>query len=104
MDNWKEQEVAEFALAVISKRTIGNTGAEYEKSGSGKDWQDCLTLSFDGFNNARILSLGNIWRDVLENKKTEFTGEVLAQETIVKLGETIRLETPYEVEIKVSYQ
>lgn len=104
MEDWKEQEVAEFALAVISKRTVGNVGAEYEEKGTGKDWQNCITLNLDGFNDARVLSLGDVWKQVLQNRQTEYTGEVLALETIVKFGETLQLETPYEVEIRVSYQ
>lgn len=103
MNTWREQEVAEFYVEVSSKRTVGEVGAEYERTGSGKDWQQCMRLSFEGFNNSRILSLDDIWRDLIENKKTKFTGEVLALETIVKFGDTMQLETPYKVQIKVTH-
>ncbi|WP_407333666.1 hypothetical protein [Enterovibrio sp. 27052020O] len=103
METWKEQEVAEFAVAVISKRSISDVGAEYQKSGKGQDWQNCMTLQFEGFNDARVLSLDHIWKDMIENKKTEFSGEVLACETVSNSGESVQLKTPYEVEIRVSY-
>ncbi|WP_028022424.1 hypothetical protein [Enterovibrio calviensis] len=103
MKTWKEQEVAEFAVAVISKRSIAGVGAEYEKSGKGNDWQHCVKLNLEGFSDARVLSLDHIWQDMFENRKTEFSGEVLATEMIESSGEAVQLKTPYEVEIRVSY-
>ncbi|MEZ8140590.1 hypothetical protein A1OO_13535 [Enterovibrio norvegicus FF-33] len=103
METWKEKEVAEFAVAVMSKRSVTGVGAEYEKSGSGNDWQGCIRLEFDGFSDARILNLDHIWKDMIENEKTMFSGEVLACETVSSSGESVLLNTPYEVEIRVSY-
>lgn len=104
MNTWKEQEVAEFYVEISSKRTVSDVGAEYEITGTGTDWHDCMTLSFEGFNDSRILSLDNIWRDLIENKKAKFSGEVLARETIVKFGDNVQLETPYNVEIRITHQ
>lgn len=103
MNTWKDQEVTEFSVEVSSKRTVGNVGKEYGITGTGTDWLDCMTLSFEGFNDSRILSLDDIWRDLIENKKAKFSGEVLARETIVKFGDNVQLEIPYKVEIRITH-
>ncbi|MDD1779860.1 hypothetical protein LRP49_01505 [Enterovibrio sp. ZSDZ35] len=103
MSEWLDKEVTGFDIAVMTKRTVGNLGTEYEKSGKGKEWHACRSVHLEGFNDSRVLSLDHIWRQLLENKQTQFSGVVLALETIVKLGDTMQLETPYDVEINITY-
>ncbi|KXF83074.1 hypothetical protein [Enterovibrio coralii] len=103
MGEWLNKEVAGFDIAVMTKRTVGNLGKEYESSGKGKEWHSSRTVRLEGFNDFRVISLDTIWQQMLENKETQFSGVVLALETIVKLGDTLQLETPYDVEINITY-
>ncbi|MCC4798493.1 hypothetical protein BCT30_18905 [Enterovibrio norvegicus] len=103
MHSWKEQYLTNFDVEVISKRSIGNPGTDYQASGHGDAWHYCLTVELEGFNDIRKLRLDDIWKDMIEHKKTQFSGVVLALETLVKFGDQVTLETPYDVVINVEY-
>ncbi|MGF1704993.1 hypothetical protein [Enterovibrio baiacu] len=103
MSDWETQNLTNFDLEVISKRSIGNPGTDYQATGHGDAWRYCLTVELEGFNDTRRLRLDDIWKDMIENKRTQFSGVVLAFETIVKFGDIVTLETPYDVVIKVEY-
>nr|WP_269809253.1 hypothetical protein [Enterovibrio nigricans] len=55
MSEWLEKEVAGFDIAVMTKRTVGDLGTEFEQSGKGKEWQACRNVHLEGFNDSRVL-------------------------------------------------
>jgi len=101
MSKWYKQTLRQFNLTLY-RGSQSQQLANY--SGSGLAWQDYQQLTIATEFDCAHADLQAIWQQLLSQQKTQFCGEVVFLESIVKWNDTMLMRWPYYLEINVSYR